>query len=671
MKIIIRFSILVALIGLSLSTIAQDKQWVAKSLGSVVYVQQQYYLDAAKAKRPELWKKLSDWSKKELLGQFLTVSTGSGFFIDAQGHILTNAHVVLVEDANATRQSLITALQKTISQTVPEEAINSDDKFALRADVAGVLKEAHLRLRIWAPGLGLSEATQNAIDKKNDLALISIAAAAPTKALPLAAAKSYPVGSEVYSIGFPLGSLFDEMFSSPQASLSTGVISALRDDAWGIQHTASLNPGNSGGSLLNAKGEVIGVNVGQISNSSGLFFAIPVPFVITFLTGNGFASILGANGEIARKDTESDQDSYEVGDTVVIISEKGATVSQGGFVLGTAPLVYLMTAKTVTLSLAGKGGARTVVLKKKEGLADTITLNLELRPLQYVVHIASEPLGAVVSIDGKASGVSPLEIELPAGQHKVSYFMEGYKFPDQVVAAAAGSKAEAYSRGARVYSFTFLKGLPPGTTVKVAGASESYQVVDPLKLSLPEGRWELEFSDPGILKTTKIVIDAKIASGVIDDSSWFEGAKIVLKGDVDEGKITIDGEPAQPIPKDANVAVSAGIAHKILVERPKYSPYFDTVELKAGETKVLNMPNLLLPAVKKKRDIIVSSAMTAAGLVMIGGAVYCAFRVADDLNRTGSSKGDDGLIEAQYALGWGGMGLSLWGGIKLVIALNE
>ena len=92
------------------------------------------------------------------------------------------------------------------------------------------------------------------------------------------------VGAEVIAIGFPLGSALGS-----EPTVSVGIISAKRDDS--LQTDASLNPGNSGGPLLNMFGQVIGVVVSRVEADStgrpisGIGFAIPINEVKTELGG--------------------------------------------------------------------------------------------------------------------------------------------------------------------------------------------------------------------------------------------------------------------------------------------------------------------------------------------------------------------------------------------------
>ena len=161
---------------------------------------------------------------------------GSGFIIDKQGHILTNNHVV--EGAQAVEVTL-------------------SDKNRYKATVLGT-------------------------DKAHDIALLQIKNAPDLQPATLADSTHLMVGQRVYAIGNPFGF---------QGTMTRGIISALRsvqlpsgmkiDNA--IQTDASVNPGNSGGPLLNSHGEVIGITTmiagnpnGGAEQSAGIGFAIPI-----------------------------------------------------------------------------------------------------------------------------------------------------------------------------------------------------------------------------------------------------------------------------------------------------------------------------------------------------------------------------------------------------------
>jgi S1-C subfamily serine protease len=158
---------------------------------------------------------------------------GSGFILNKEGLILTNNHVI----DNA---------QKV------EVTLSNGHKY---------------------------KATVVTVDKGHDLALVKIDAPDLVPATLAETSTGLTVGQRVYAIGNPFGL---------SGTMTRGIISAIRsvrgpennpiEDA--IQTDASVNPGNSGGPLLNSRGEVIGITTMIASNgadqSSGIGFAIPI-----------------------------------------------------------------------------------------------------------------------------------------------------------------------------------------------------------------------------------------------------------------------------------------------------------------------------------------------------------------------------------------------------------
>ena len=130
------------------------------------------------------------------------------------------------------------------------------------------------------------EATIVGADPLVDIALVRIETGEPLPEAPLGTSQGLLIGEWVVAIGNPFGYLL----SNSEPSVTAGVISALGrhivpggdDDGrylGMIQTDASINPGNSGGPLINALGEVVGVNSSIFSRSGGsegLGFAIPI-----------------------------------------------------------------------------------------------------------------------------------------------------------------------------------------------------------------------------------------------------------------------------------------------------------------------------------------------------------------------------------------------------------
>jgi S1-C subfamily serine protease len=157
---------------------------------------------------------------------------GSGFFIDDEGHILTNNHVV----DNASNVTVIVHEGKTVM-----------------ANVVGT-------------------------DKQNDLALLKVdtSGLADISYLPLGDSDSIKPGHMAIALGSPYGldgSITVGVISGIGRSLSNGSNRAIVDV---IQTDAAINPGNSGGPLLNSSGEVIGINTAIEANAASIGFAVPI-----------------------------------------------------------------------------------------------------------------------------------------------------------------------------------------------------------------------------------------------------------------------------------------------------------------------------------------------------------------------------------------------------------
>ena len=123
-----------------------------------------------------------------------------------------------------------------------------------------------------------------AIDEKRDLIILKVAAFG-TQAISLGNSDFAQVGETVYAVGNPRGL---------EGTFSQGIISSIRPVGSDklIQMTAPLSPGNSGGPVLNRRGEVIGVSVLTIRDGQNLNFAIPSNYLKPLLTKIGYTRSL-------------------------------------------------------------------------------------------------------------------------------------------------------------------------------------------------------------------------------------------------------------------------------------------------------------------------------------------------------------------------------------------
>jgi S1-C subfamily serine protease len=160
-------------------------------------------------------------------------STGSGFFISSDGHILTNYHVI--ENAN------------TVHVLMEDQEV-----------LARVVKA----------------------DKVNDIAVIQIDSDGLITPLPFAKNTNTKVGEEVFTLGFPLIEIQGKEQKATFGRINS--LSGIEDDIRLVQIDVPIQPGNSGGPLINSKGEIIGVVTATLDSIVTLYKSGVLPQNVNF-----------------------------------------------------------------------------------------------------------------------------------------------------------------------------------------------------------------------------------------------------------------------------------------------------------------------------------------------------------------------------------------------------
>jgi S1-C subfamily serine protease len=276
-------------------------------------------------------------------------STGTGFVIDEDGSILTNAHVV----EGAERVFVRFADQKVVPAEVRGRDVSTD--------------------------LALLQ-----VDKDD----------AKLRPLALGTSRDVEVGDPTVAIGNPFGL---------DLTLTTGVISAKQrrieapngfqiDDV--IQTDAAINPGNSGGPLIDANGKVIGINSQIRTGGSGSEGNIGIGFAVPIDTAKRFLPQLREKGRVERP--------YLGVSTATVDPSLNLRVDRGAFVqetvpagpaeragLRTADIIVKIDGKPIESSEdvsaaidARKAGDEVKVVVVREGDEKTLTVKLGKRPEQ-------------------------------------------------------------------------------------------------------------------------------------------------------------------------------------------------------------------------------------------------------------------------------------------------
>ena len=206
-------------------------------------------------------------------GEPQTRGFGSGFILNADGYVMTNAHVVDGAD---------------------EVLVTLTDKREFRAKIIGA-------------------------DKRSDVALVKIEASG-LPVVRIGDVGRLKVGEWVIAIGSPFGL---------ESTVTAGIVSAKSRDTGDflqlIQTDVAINPGNSGGPLINMRGEVVGIN-SQIYSRSGGYMGIS--FAIPIDEASRVADSLRVNGRVVRGriGVTIDQVTKEVAESIGLGKPMGAMV---------------------------------------------------------------------------------------------------------------------------------------------------------------------------------------------------------------------------------------------------------------------------------------------------------------------------------------------------------
>lgn len=178
--------------------------------------------------------------QQSFFGQVEVQGVGSGVIVDSKGYILTNAHVV-----------------KLNNQVVKDVTVRLNNE----KDIQGKT--------IWA-------------DDMIDLAIVKIDTKDKLNVASLGDSDALSIGDTAIAIGNPISLQFSQTVTQGIISGLDRYVGAVSGGGYMtglIQTDASINGGNSGGALLNSEGEVIGINTVKVQSAEGLGFSIPINFI--------------------------------------------------------------------------------------------------------------------------------------------------------------------------------------------------------------------------------------------------------------------------------------------------------------------------------------------------------------------------------------------------------
>jgi serine protease Do len=308
---------------------------------------------------------------------------GSGVVIDAQGHILTNEHVV----ARASRIRISLADGREFDAALVGADPNND--------IAVLAAETDEKLPWLAPGIS------------SDLM----------------------VGEPVIAIGNPFGL---------SHTVTTGVISAInrsiRTDQrvyhGFLQIDASINPGNSGGPLINAEGNLVGINTAVYGDAQGIGFAIPIDTarrVVSELIQHGEVSPvwLGLDFQDLNPALREAMNLPPETSGALVNRVRDASPAQRGGVRRGDVVTRLQGQPVISargffehLETATAGQELELTIRREEGPERVITVRAEEIPHAVVARLVEELTGLVLE-PSASGGFRVLSVRPGSGAHRI------------------------------------------------------------------------------------------------------------------------------------------------------------------------------------------------------------------------------------------------------------
>ena len=246
------------------------------------------------------------------------------------------------------------SLQAALRSTVVVTTNRSEGSGFLLGESGCIMTAAHVtgsseRANVTWQGAQI-EVTRVAIDKKLDLAVFALPDIPYDSGLLLADVEQVQAGMDIYVIGTPLGH---------EGTVTKGIVSApsrTRDGVELIQIDAAVNPGNSGGPIIDATGRVVGLTVEMIADAQSVNYGVSVAEIRQFLVETGFE--ITSSGQTRRAATSTS--SEEAG----VTSDQTATNTPGGAGWTQCWWLFLAGAATGAL-LASCGFLLPMMLRKR------------------------------------------------------------------------------------------------------------------------------------------------------------------------------------------------------------------------------------------------------------------------------------------------------------------
>lgn len=597
---------------------------------AVVYVSHSVYFDSKLIKNKDLFEKIEKEFKEKFLDNYIPISSGTGFIITKDGYVLTNQHIFDNSyqedekiDPEIVKNRLYNALVQYFNRNIPISLMSDADFNRLKTDLHTLAYNYQVKYHVKVDNKKDYTATLVKMDKDADIALFKIDAKdANFLAIPIGDSETLRVGQKIIAVGYPepgkLGFLKD--FKS---TLTEGVISAIRTtEKYGIQHSASINFGNSGGPLLNLKGEVVGINTAMIRDANNIFFAIPVKKVTDWLTKSELGFVIKNNEKdsipILRKRYTANGELILPG-SVIIKKSSDFKVYLNGRFIGQSPITLNLPLGSSVIKVESDSeiSEERVFVEKQAGVSLYVP---DLKKITGSLLVTSTPEKANVYVDDELVGNTPYrDDKISAGKKKIRVVLDGYMPVEEVVEVKRFSEARVSAKLEKAYKVIVRALLPDDTEIVLKGDKNktiTYKKGDTVFAS--NGKWEVTFKS-SITKTKSISIVIADKDYEVFPELEYITSTLVLNNLKEGSKVYVNGKEYTDKISENKVQVPVGYGYELKIEVKGYETFRKVINVEVGKETVVDVKHPIPYEEIRKYKVAGNTFLTIGIISMIGG----------------------------------------------------
>jgi hypothetical protein len=593
------------------------------------------------AAQPKLVKKAELGLNRIIMGGYYPLQLGTGFFITSDGYLITNYHVIDTSLFTGTyRENLYSAFLHERNLASFQSGLSEAEHVTFLADLKNFFLKANISYRIKLADKTSLDARVISFDKQKDLALLKVQGLklSPIVPIPISKSKAPELGDEVVAMGFPYATFLEDYVTDFKATTTKGHISALRKDNFGIQHTALLQPGHSGGPLYNMQGELIGINTrGLFPGGLGLpmmALAISVETLVKWLGDNQFQSIIEQNmssqvpvSMAGHFNPFNKENSLKISPTVFVNPSSPCTVYVNEQQVGLSPLLLKdLIPGEVQIRLESDYGYCEQKYLVTIDQQEVLTLSPPLIPYTGKLVIISLPEGAEVNLDGQVIGVTPFAInEISTEKHGILLKLKGYGSSLKEIQVKRDEIFLLKVNLEQAYPLQFSHPLPSGTIIRLEGQGRENKQALVYKpgdaIWVPAGKWVLTLSNVFYFREPKYIpIDVPLLQNTFDSRIYFF-TYLTLSNLKKSSHVFLDGQEVTGQIVGNNLPTLVG-EHLLEVMTGSYVDFKQTIYLKdypETSVQILYKPEI---SHLSRRMNAVGYPLLSVGLTLIMGSYF-------------------------------------------------